>query len=310
MGKRILINWDDLGLNNGSKNEMKQSQKNSDFGVIIGKVYKTTDYSIFKDLTGNRIDALKRVSKIKESAEKVGYLPIPITVNEKMEIIDGQARFEYCKETNKPIAYHIIVGTGMPECIAINSSQTNWKNNDYINAHAKRGNKNYILLRDFLNLSDYPYDTKIWALFHRQRSSKEIRSGEMKLSKATYDKGLEIINFWKRFDDVPTNRLKTFLIALGWCYLMEDVDKEDLDRRIHNNLKSFTMLSNTIDAMEVIESIYNYRRRDHVYIKTEYLKMLETESKVIVNKMKKNEEKAKNTAKRIIEAREKQRKLF
>ena len=38
----------------------------------------------------------------------MGFIKNPIVVNEKMEIIDGQGRFEVCKEKGLPIYYNIV----------------------------------------------------------------------------------------------------------------------------------------------------------------------------------------------------------
>lgn len=59
-------------------------------GKLIGKLYETKDYSKFKFLKGNR--AIKEKRSLIESIEKSGIL-VPIDVNEKFEIIDGQTRF-------------------------------------------------------------------------------------------------------------------------------------------------------------------------------------------------------------------------
>jgi len=108
------------------------------------KILSTKDYNLFKKMVGNRPTQLFRVKKILKSIEKVGYITNPIIVNDKMEIIDGQARFEALKQLNLPIDYIIVNNAGIKECISMNTYNSNWKEMDYINSYANVGNINYI----------------------------------------------------------------------------------------------------------------------------------------------------------------------
>ena len=63
----------------GTKMKYKVSEK---------KIYTTTDYSIFIFTDWNRDVSNSRVVKMVESITKVGWLPQPVLVNEKMEIIE------------------------------------------------------------------------------------------------------------------------------------------------------------------------------------------------------------------------------
>ena len=82
---------------------------------IIGNVYETFDYGRFRILLGNR--NIPSIEKISKSIDDVGCLVIPIIVNEKYEIIDGQTRYTAWKERNLPIYYIVREGYGMHECI-------------------------------------------------------------------------------------------------------------------------------------------------------------------------------------------------
>ena len=66
------------------------------------EMFRTTDYDAFKRVLGNRKVLEDRVSKILASFDKIGYIPVPIIVNEKFEVIDGQGRLEACKRRGLP----------------------------------------------------------------------------------------------------------------------------------------------------------------------------------------------------------------
>lgn len=71
------------------------------------EMFRTTDYEGFKRVIGNRRVMEERVTKILASIDKIGYIPIPLIVNEKMEVIDGQGRLEACKRRGLPVNFII-----------------------------------------------------------------------------------------------------------------------------------------------------------------------------------------------------------
>lgn len=264
--------------------------KTINMGEHIGAIYRTADFKIFKHICGNRIDIERRVKKIEASVAQVGYINAPIVVNEKMEIIDGQARYEYCKRTNTPLAYCIIAGLTIDDCIAMNISSSNWTLIDYISSYAARGYQSYILTEKFINDSPYSLSPTLWALTGtgRENNDGKIRNGKLDINQDDYTRGEDIITYWKRFDDIVTNRKTEFLEAIGYCYLMDCIDNEALVRKVHQRPRDFQTIANVTDAIDVIEDAYNVRTRNHVYIETEYFKYLDkiTKSKLLSSSIK------------------------
>ena len=187
----------------------------------------------------------------------------------------------HCKEYDVPIAFYVINGLTIDDCIAMNISASNWKMIDYISSYADRGLKSYILTEKFLSISPYTINPSMWALVGTDASniSDKIQNGELDVSEKSYERGLNILEFWKRFDDIYTNRKTEFLVALGYCYLIQAVDNETLVRKIHLRPRDFQAIANVTDAIDVIEDAYNVRTREHVYIETEYFKCLDGISK-------------------------------
>lgn len=123
----------------------------SEAKVSKKKIYVTKDYDSFKKLKGNRDITAPRVKKILKSLDAVGYITNPIIVNEKMEVIDGQARVEAFREMGIPVEYVIHPGAGGNECTSLNINQTNWTDRDYIKYFADQGNMNFIRLKGLLD---------------------------------------------------------------------------------------------------------------------------------------------------------------
>lgn len=111
----------------------------------INTVFETDDYTIFKRMEYNRDVIEQRVSKILRSISERD-IAVPIVCNEKMEIVDGQGRYEARKRLGLPIPYIIIPGLTIDDCRRMNSTNPMWKPQDYAESFARQGNNAYILL--------------------------------------------------------------------------------------------------------------------------------------------------------------------
>ena len=112
------------------------------------KVFKTTNYAIFRSLRGNRSVNPLHVERLKKSMEK-SHLLSPILVNEKHQIIDGQHRYEAMKELGLEISYIFADGYGLEEVQTLNTNSANWRKTDYLNAFCDLGKKEYLNFRKF-----------------------------------------------------------------------------------------------------------------------------------------------------------------
>jgi hypothetical protein len=235
------------------------------------------DYSKFKRIDGNRAVLDGRVEKIIASIKSRGFIGA-IVVNEKMEVIDGQGRLEACKQLNVSIDYIIEEGLTIDDCISMNISGTPWNMMDYINSYAARGYKDYVVLKDFLTKSDYSFKVACYAIFETAGTNRDevIKTGKLVISQEQLDFAYEILDFWKNFDGISTNRRAELYAAILYCYKMDIVDNNRLVRKILAFPKAFETIATITDAIDVIEDCYNNRLKgEHVYIETEYFKMLE-----------------------------------
>lgn len=244
-----------------------------------GKVWMTDDLNQFELIDENRKDMKDRAKKIEKSVQTVGYIPAPIIVNEKMEIIDGQARWYYCKKKGLPIAYMVIEGLNIDTCIAMNISTTNWTIRDYIRSYANRGFPSYVLIDRFIEKSPYSLNPSLWALTKNEvnNTSKKIKDGTIDVTKEDFERGTELLKFWAKFDDIETNRRPEFLEALGYCYFIKEVDNDRLDKKVHQFSREWTAVSNITDAIRALDRVYNDRLgKNAVYIETAFYDYLET----------------------------------
>lgn len=109
------------------------------------KVETTTTYQAFKPIDGNRYVNQLHLKRLKKSMQE-NYLYTIIVVNERMEIIDGQHRFECAKELNLPLNYVVCKGYGLNEVHTLNQNSKVWSSEDYLDGYCKLGYQDYILL--------------------------------------------------------------------------------------------------------------------------------------------------------------------
>jgi hypothetical protein len=115
----------------------------------INDVFETTEYSAFKTLDGNRNLNPANLARLKKSMQGE-LLQVPIIVNEKMEIIDGQHRFESCKDLGLPLCFIIVKGYELPQVHKLNAIARNWSLHDYLDSYADLGLNDYILAKKFM----------------------------------------------------------------------------------------------------------------------------------------------------------------
>jgi len=118
---------------------------------IRGMIKFTSDYSLFKTVRGNRkvypLQVAKLLLRIKARGQKV-----PVIVNEKMEIIDGQHRVRVCTQLEIPVMYLIVHGAKLEDIKDINNCSKLWGYDDYQHCYSRPEHKNsrtYMTIQSF-----------------------------------------------------------------------------------------------------------------------------------------------------------------
>lgn len=262
------------------KNKNSNNNKTFRFENIIHKTY---DYSEFERLDGNRSVSPHRVAKIIKSVEKVGQLPVPITVNEKMQIIDGQARVQAFEQLGLPIYYCVIEGIGFDECIAMNLDQTNWKLVDYIKSYAEKGNVNYIRLNNLIEQYTI-HGIGMLAIIRAASNCYDvnddiIKAGRYICDETDYATAVSVLNYERKFADIVKQiggRKDYILAAIGIAFLDTECDKDRLYKKMYENHRYFRKCATIHDCLEELTEIYNNRARaeSKIYLHINYQKRL------------------------------------
>jgi hypothetical protein len=202
-------------------------------------IEKTDEYSIFNTLTSNRVVNKKHVKVLKESLSET-QIPVPIIVNEQMEVIDGQHRLQAIKELGLEVYYITIPGLGLPDVIRLNHDAKNWTLRDYIEAYVAEGKENYQTLIDWdLRYSNLHIQKIIAILQDRQY-------GEV--SKKAIERGNWVI---------PADRnLEEAAAMASTMDQMHDAFKPFMRINTHDFNSMFQLVkSNDIDLIKFIEKI-------------------------------------------------------
>jgi len=123
----------------------------------VNQVKTTNDYNMFKRCKGNRQINKLHVKRLKESMSEE-FIPMPIIVNEKNEIIDGQHRFTAAKELGLDIPFIKVNKLGKNQIHRLNTNSKNWNGKDYLYDYCEMGMSDYIVYRDFI-------DGDFWSTF-------------------------------------------------------------------------------------------------------------------------------------------------
>lgn len=132
--------------------------------LSMNKVYTTRDYGQFKKIKGNRPEKESHVRYLMKEIKNDG-LRVPILVNSKMQVADGQHRVEACKRLRVPVQF-IWIGDGVDliDVQRLNASQKPWSNDDFCDSFIALGNKHYENYKAFIARHRFPHDTSVLLL--------------------------------------------------------------------------------------------------------------------------------------------------
>lgn len=214
-----------------------------DFDVEkVNVVYMTYEYERFKKIAGNRSLNKKNLKRLEESMKKK-QLEIPITVNEKMEIVDGQHRFYVCKKLEIPVYFILVHEYGVKEVIQANTVSEKWKTSDFIDSHSGMENKEYEFLNHIINkgvVKTSTLETIISKVTGKKNNEikEEIHSGELKLTIGQKSEVLEFISSILKFGEGKKYRSRAFILTYIEMYFFDGIDRARLEKLLVKNKES------------------------------------------------------------------------
>ena len=244
------------------------------------KIMSTFKYELFSFIDGNRdIDHEDRIEK---SIRKSGLLVQPILVNQQMQIIEGQNRFQCCKNLGLPIYYVVQEDIGLEEVKSLNSASKNWTTKNYIHSFAA-GNRqlDYVYVEQLMKA--YPWvgfsalNFAIRGVAYGGTATDMIRKGNYKCDELEYNRAVSALDYLTQFKEEILSvggRKEYYMIAIMFCFYCEDIDSDYLLTKFKKYYKSLRPINDIMSAFEQIETkVYNYQMRsprEPISISTEY----------------------------------------
>lgn len=236
--------------------------------------HHTHDYSRFKRFPNNLNRAIKEsaVKDLMDSFSNCFDEERPfVRVTEKMEIIDGQHRFEAAKRLNLPIIYEIDKDFKI-EHMMLHQIQRPWSPTDYVNHYAARGDKSYAFLRDMSGKYNLSLTSVTTLLTGSVFNKNAMRAGELKFDmkekvklEDIVSKASQVIYTLKDETNLrPTKFYKcsTFCKALRTFFMEEDIDFERFLNKIRLYWTDITPQQDAEDYIRLFLQIYNkYQRK-------------------------------------------------
>lgn len=236
------------------------------------RIYTTTDYDAFVFPKWNRNVSNARVVAMVESIKKVGWLPEPVLVNEKFEIIDGQSRVKALQICELPVEFCIVKGIGRKECQALNLFQKNWTTINYIDSYVADENPSYIWLRDALKRFKSIPSVVVTSVAVTKgngfscggRMGSIIKEGRLQLTTQEMKRLSDLLFFLSRFSETAAylgGRKDVFYSAIVFLYNLDAVDNERLCSVVNNSRYDGLVPSSTVEGwLTQIEELYNKKR--------------------------------------------------
>ena len=227
-------------------------------------IYETKDYSIFKQLKGNRPIRLALVKRIKMDI-KEHDLKQPIQVNEKMEVLDGQHQLQARKELNLPVKYIIRKGD-IRHVMKFNSIQQRWNNREFLDSYCARGFKEYEMLDYFVREYKLGISFSLGLLVGSKRNAqsnvrKDFMEGKFKIKDfARADEIAQRIH--KIGDHVDFNRDDKFMRAIVICMSYPEFDWKFFLKKLEIKSTKLKKCGSRNDYIVAIERFYNHGTSD------------------------------------------------
>lgn len=225
----------------------------------IGKIYQTYDYDAFMKLENNRIVTETRKKKLIASISN-GDVLCPIIVNKKMEIIDGQARYEARKQMSLPIVFIVDPEATINDCMRMNSYNTRWTTMDFVRSWASSGNENYIRLLDTINETGLSFSTVIRLSSVGSKGTTLINDGTFVYSEDRKNKAIENATYAKKLSSelALTKRVnESFYSAVTVMKNTDGFNEAKMLNKAAKNRSSFQMMAGLEDMLKEFSRIYN-----------------------------------------------------
>jgi hypothetical protein len=239
-------------------------------------VQTTKDYGLFKILGANRDVKKAQVNALVVEIKQKGQL-MPIIVNGKNEVIDGQHRLEACRILGVPVQFLRRNGTTISEVQSMNNTQKPWGFSDFLKSYSHESHEcheEYQKVQKLMNQYGLSISIAIFLLtqnFH-DYGRTDFKKGKFKVKSLSWaETQASYYKEMKGSNEHINNKLK---FVTSFCRLQRLAEFDALTAV--SQLKKFgvkfvnSKCTTTEEYMEAIIKAYNYLlrpKRKHISLK-------------------------------------------
>lgn len=236
------------------------------------KFKKTKDYDSFKRMVGNREVSMAHARRLAEAIDAYDLSEVlPVLVNEKMEIIDGQHRVEALRLLKQPVYYVVAPGASLEDVQKLNTSTKSWRLRDYVKSYAETGKTSYGVLLTFMDVYSLSASLSATILANKANWSGEgigrvVKNGRFEVSDIHFAE--QVGDFITRIrPNVRTEvaRDRNFAEALVVVMRVKEVDRDRLAKKLVDLGSTIMRQGSKENYLREFEVVYNHKiRGEHV----------------------------------------------
>ena len=247
--------------------------------TMLTPIFTTINYSMFGHIGGNRNLDPSNLNKIKQSISKKhiktnAVICILDTSDpiEPLKMVDGQHRFEACKELNIPVSYVIDTSLTMASILnditLLNTASKEWDVSDFMNSEAQKGNQNYVLYERIYNIFKNIFDHE--SLFYIlnndvNRTCQKIsypifKDGGLQFDQSDYNylyQRLTDISQFNHYNEIGGKRY--YQKALNRLMNAKGFITSQMLAKIQARQSTITKCTTVEGALKQLADIYNYK---------------------------------------------------
>jgi len=243
---------------------------------LMNQVFQTKNYETFKFRDDNRLIRKRHVSKLTNNMLSKGWIKGSyVVINEKGEVIDGQHRILAAINAKVPITYIVEKGSSFQEIRGLNQDKKNWALSDHISGFVKDNNPNYIILDEFIK--KYPDFRPTECLMFLTNSANSVHrdifeTGNFKVkNKEVADKWASQIIRLKEFFPKGYNKSIFVRAVIQLLSKKKEFSFEEFLHKVQLRPGTIFPCGTVQQYVQMIEDIYNYRRRNNEKVNLKFL---------------------------------------
>jgi len=237
----------------------------------VRSVYKTKDYQAFNFITGNRPVIKSHLAKLITSMREE-YIPVPILINDKMEIIDGQHRYFACKELGLQLHYIQIKGLKLKDVQRLNELMKAWTADAFMNCYCDLALESdsgeyddYVEYSEFKREYGFGHNETQAMLSNKTmfsgKLSDDFRKGIFKID--NLKKAKHIANQIREVGEYYSGyKRRGFVIAIMKCLVNPKYDHKRFIAKLSYQTDKLTDFRHWQQYLTVIQDIYNYYAKE------------------------------------------------